>query len=230
VVRRAGGGAQALHLLHQKRQQSLGIQQRFGLLVEAGLVGRAAALGDEEELVLVAVGRVEVDLRRQVGAGVPLLVQIQRRRLRVAQAVGGVGVEDAPGEGLFVAAAGEHPGALLGHDSGGAGVLAERKPALGRDQRVLEHGPGHVAVVLRRPGVLEDGGHAGVVRLAQEERGVVHRSFGEIRQACGLYDQDFLAVEPLNGDELTCQQLVLGVVLSEAGEGLVRKVDHLSLL
>ena len=45
-----------------------------------------------------------------------------------------------------------------------------------------------------------------------------------------LDDQELFAVELLDGDEVTRQQLVLGVVLSEAGQGLVGEVDHVCLL
>jgi hypothetical protein len=76
-----------------------GVQDGLGLLEEIGLVGRAAALGDEQEAVLVAVDGREVDLGRQVRARVLFLVHRQGRVLGVAQEVAGVGVEDAPGQG-----------------------------------------------------------------------------------------------------------------------------------
>src|SRR5512145_2693597 len=47
VVGRAGRGAEALDLLGDEAPQRLRVQQRLRLLVEEGLVGRAAALGDE---------------------------------------------------------------------------------------------------------------------------------------------------------------------------------------
>jgi hypothetical protein len=68
VVGRAGGGAERFHFLHAELLEPLRIQQGLGFLIEKGLVGRAAALADEEELVGVAFGGVEVDLRGQVGA------------------------------------------------------------------------------------------------------------------------------------------------------------------
>ena len=51
VIRRAGGGAEVLHLADQELQQAFRGEQRLGLLEEGGLVGGAAALGHEEELV-----------------------------------------------------------------------------------------------------------------------------------------------------------------------------------
>jgi hypothetical protein len=44
---------------------ALAVQDRGGLLVEERLVGRPAALGDEEEAVLVAGRRVQLQLRRR---------------------------------------------------------------------------------------------------------------------------------------------------------------------
>ena len=52
VVGRAGRGAQRAQLLVEERRQPPRVQQRLRLLVEEGLVGRAAALGQHQELVL----------------------------------------------------------------------------------------------------------------------------------------------------------------------------------
>ena len=85
VVRRAGGGAERLHLVEHPRQQRRLVEQRLGLLEQVALVGAAAALGDEQELVGVAVDGGDLDLGRQVGAGVDLVVHRERRHLAVAQ-------------------------------------------------------------------------------------------------------------------------------------------------
>ena len=85
VVGRAGRRAERAQLLVEERQQARRVEQRLGLLEQVALVGRAAALGHEQELVLVAVGGVDLDLGRQVGAGVDLLAHVERRHLRVAQ-------------------------------------------------------------------------------------------------------------------------------------------------
>ncbi len=57
VVGRAGRGAQGADLGVEELQQRRLVQHRRRLLVEVALVGRAAALGDEQELVGIAVGR-----------------------------------------------------------------------------------------------------------------------------------------------------------------------------
>ena len=108
VVRRAGRGAERPQLLVEPRQQRLRVEQRLGLLEQVALVGRAAALGHEQELVGVAVDRADLDLGRQVVAGVDLVPHVERRHLRVAQVARWVGVEDAAGDGFLVAAAGRH--------------------------------------------------------------------------------------------------------------------------
>ena len=85
VVRRTRGGAQRLDLRLDEGHQTLRRQQRLRLLEEVRLVGRAAALRHEHELVLVARDREEVDLSGEVGLRVHLLVHRQRSILAVAQ-------------------------------------------------------------------------------------------------------------------------------------------------
>ena len=63
VVRRAGRRAERAQLLVQERAEPLGVQQRLRLLVEEGLVGRAAALGHHEELVLRRAARARSTAR-----------------------------------------------------------------------------------------------------------------------------------------------------------------------
>src|SRR5690606_11616621 len=70
VVRRAGRGAERADLPLQEGHQRVGLEHGPRLLEQEGLVRRAAALRDDQEAVLVALRRVELDLRRQVGAGV----------------------------------------------------------------------------------------------------------------------------------------------------------------
>ena len=89
VVGRAGGRTDQAQFLLQELHHPRRVQQRLRLLVEVALVGRAAALGHEQELVGVGVPvrvvGVDLDLGRQVGAGVALVPHGQRRELRVAE-------------------------------------------------------------------------------------------------------------------------------------------------
>ena len=81
MVRWTGGRTEGAHLLDEVIFQLRRGDQRFGFLVQIGFVRRAAALGDAEEFVLIAIGSIEIDLRRQVGASVNLFIHIQRRVL-----------------------------------------------------------------------------------------------------------------------------------------------------
>ncbi len=182
VVRRARGGAERADLLVEELQHPRRVQDRLGLLEEEGLVGRAAALGHEEELVLrrpVVLGRVDLDLRGQVGAGVLLLPRGQRRQLGVAQVELGVGVVDPARDGLAVVGAGEHALGLLAHHDRGAGVLAHRQHAAGGDVDVLEQVERDEPVVGRRLRVVDDPAQLGEVRRAQVVGDVVHRLGGQ---------------------------------------------------
>ena len=76
----------------------------------------------------------------------------------VAEVLLGVGLVDSAREGLGVVRVGPHLLALVAEDGGGAGVLAEGQDATGGDLGVAEESEGDVAVVVRRLGVLEDGG------------------------------------------------------------------------
>ena len=133
MVRRARRGAEGAHLFNQVVLQLARGEQRLGFLVEIGFVGRTAALGDTEEFVLVTVDAVEIDLCRQVGAGVDLFVHIQRRVLRIAQVIFGVRVVDAVRQGRFVTAAGPDALAFFTDDDRRAGVLTGRQNTFRRD-------------------------------------------------------------------------------------------------
>lgn len=122
VVRRASRGAQRAHLVDQVVFQFARRQQRLGFLIQIGFVGGTAALGDAQELVLFAVHAVEIDLRRQIAAGVDLFVHIQRGVLRIAQVLFDVGVVHPARQRFFIAAAGPDALALFADDNRRAGV------------------------------------------------------------------------------------------------------------
>ena len=219
VIRRAGGGAQRLHLARQVVDQALGVEDGLGFLEQEGLVGRPAALGDEEEAVLVAGDRVELHLGGQVAAGVDLLVHGEGCVLRVAQVAAGVGVEDPAGESLLVAVAAEDPLALFADHDGRAGVLAHREDHLGRDHRVLHELERDVAVVGGALRVLEDLRQQLQVRGTVEVRHVGERLPRQQRQRLGRHLQDFGPLEPDRGHVAFGQPTVLGPV--------PRKREHL---
>ena len=137
MIGRAGRGAERADFLVHEVHEARRVQQRLGLLIKEGLVGRAAALGDEVELVGVTGLCIEFDLRRQVVARVLLVEHVQRGDLGITQVGVQIGARDALGDGGFVVEAGEHVLPLLTHDDGGAGILAHGQDTAGREIGVL---------------------------------------------------------------------------------------------
>ena len=99
----------------------------------------------------------DVELHRQVVAGVHFLEHRQRRHLRIAQVGFGVGAVDAAGERLFLVAVDPDALALLAEHQGGAGVLAHRQDAAGGDAGVLQQIERDEAVVRGCLRVVQDG-------------------------------------------------------------------------
>ena len=156
VIGRARRGAERQHLLLQERQQAILGQHRRRRLEQKALVGGAAALGHEHELVGVIALGIDLALRRHVVGGVLLLVHRQRRHLRIAQVAAQIGVARAFRERGLVVAVGDDAKALLAHDDRGAGVLAHRQHAAGGDVGVLQEIEGDELVVVAGLLVVED--------------------------------------------------------------------------
>jgi hypothetical protein len=226
VIGRAGGGAERSDLLGDEAEQRLRVQQRLGLLVEEGLVGRATPLGYEEQVVLVARLGVDLDLRRQVRAGVLLAVHVERRHLRVAQVALLVGAVDAARERTGVVRAGEDPLPLVPDDDGGASVLTAGQHAAGRDVRVLQQLERDEAVVVGRLGVAQDLGELLQVARAQQVRDVVHGVARQTLEPLGLDAQQPLPVELELGDTLRAERAVLRGIGTELEDLLVLEVGH----
>ena len=138
MIGRARRGAQGQHLLLQERQHAVFCQHRRRRLEQKTLVGAAAALGHEHELVGVIALGIDLALRRHVVGGVFLLIHRQRRHLRIAQIAAQIGVARALGQRGLVVAVGDDAKTLLAHDDRGAGILAHRQHAAGGDVGVLQ--------------------------------------------------------------------------------------------
>jgi hypothetical protein len=195
VVGRAGRRPEGADLLLEETGEAFGREHRGRRLEQEGLVGRAAALGDEEELVGRLPFRVDLDLRRQVVLRIRLLEHGERRQLAVAQVVPGIGVEHPLPQRRLVAAAGPDQPALLAHDDGGARVLAHGQDAAGGDVRVLQQVEGHEAVVGRGPRVVEDLAKLRQVARTQQVVDVGEGLLREEPQRLGLDLEDLLALE-----------------------------------
>ena len=183
VIRRTRGGAEVLHLADQELQKAFRGQQRLRLLEKGGLVGRAAALRHEEELVGVAVHRLDVDLGRQIRAAVDLAVHVERHGLGVPEIFFRIGLVHALGERFLILPSRPDVLPFLGDDGRRAGVLAHREFESGGNFRVAQERHRHALVVLRCLRVAQDPAHGFVVLPAQQEGDLAHRLIGERRSA-----------------------------------------------
>ncbi len=223
VVGRTGGRAEGLHLLDEERHECLPVEDSFGFLIKICLVGRAATLCHEQEVVFCAFGGVDFNLCGEIAAGVHLVVHVERRVLRVAEIVLGVGLVDAFGNFLFVIAACPYLLAFVGGTYRCAGVLTEGEHALGGNLGIAEHGESHKLVVLRRFGVMENLGHHLVMLAAQHERAVVGTYIGQKGKGLGGDHKHLVAVPVLGFHALFGEELILGGVSSEREHFLIMK-------
>ena len=151
-----GGGAKGSDLFAEELHHAVRVQQRLALLVKKGFVGRTAAFGQEEELVYVAVGGMDVDLGGHVVAGIDLAVHIQGGQLGIPEVGLRIGFANAFGERRLVATGGPNASALFGDDDGGAGVLAHGQHAGRGDDGVLQKIEGDEPVVVGSFRIVED--------------------------------------------------------------------------
>ena len=214
VVRRAGGRAEALHLVDEVGDELLRIEDSLGFLIEVGLVGRAAALDDAEELVFHAFRRFDVDLSGEVALGVDFFVHRERSVLRITQGFLGVRVVNALGDGFFVAEARPDVLALFTVDDGRARVLAEGEHALGGRFGVAQEREGDVLVVVARFGVVKDLRDLFVVRTAEHEVHVGEGAVDELGEAFGFNLEDGMSFEFGNRDVVLRNEDVFGFILS----------------
>mmetsp|Transcript_73891 Transcript_73891/g.159828 ORF Transcript_73891/g.159828 Transcript_73891/m.159828 type:complete len:518 (+) Transcript_73891:377-1930(+) len=189
VVRRAGAGAQGLQLLLDEGLELLGVQQGLGLLVEVGLVGRAAALGHEHELVPGPIDGHHVDLRREVALRVLLRKHRERRHLRIPQVALRVRIVHSTGEVLLVLTVSDDVLAALGHDDAGAGVLAAGQVALRGDDRIVQEVACGEAVVVGRLRVNHDLPQLSQVGWAQEVADLADAVLRQPPEDEGLHNQ-----------------------------------------
>ncbi len=229
MIWRTGGGAERAELLVDEPRQRFRIQHRLGLLIQKALVRRAAALRDEQEFVLVAGLGVEVDLGRQIVAGIDLLVHRQGRHLAIAQMVLSVDPPDALGQRRRVVAAGPYTLAFSAHHDRGAGVLAHRQDLAGRDIRVLQQVERNEAVVCRRLGVVENGSQLRQMPRAQQMLTIKEGLARQQRQGLGRDLDHRLSIEQCRRDMVARQLAIRGVVMAQRKKFMELGVAHAEL-
>ena len=193
MIGRARGGAEREHLLLQKRQQAILRQNRRRRLEQKALVGGAAALGHEHELVGVIAFGVDLALRRHVVGGVLFLIHRQRRHLRIAQIAAEVSVTRAFRQRGLVVAIRDDVKTLLAHDDRGAGVLAHRQHAAGGDVGVFQEVEGDELVVVAGLLVVEDRAQLLQMPRPQIMIDVAERGLAERPQRLARHHQHLLA-------------------------------------
>mmetsp|Transcript_17625 Transcript_17625/g.51187 ORF Transcript_17625/g.51187 Transcript_17625/m.51187 type:complete len:574 (+) Transcript_17625:182-1903(+) len=227
VVGRTRARADVADALVHELHEGLGVEHRLGLLEEEGLVGGAAALGQEKHIVLVRVRVVgeEVDLRWEVALCVLLLKHGEGRHLRVAEVALGVRRVDSLREARLIVAIREDLGTALADADRRARVLAARQNPGGRDIGVLQELHRDKAVILGGLGIIEDLAQLRQVGLAQEVRDVPHGPLRENLEGGSLDTDKLLPVaELLHRDVLArvVQPLPLrGRVLPQLEEGSI---------
>ena len=227
MVGRAGRSAQILDVGTDELGERLLVEQRLGLLVEEGLVGRTAALGDEEELVLHAgVASVDVDLRRKVRARILLVGHREGNHLRIAQVALLVGLVDAARDMLGVVGARIDVLALVADTDRRTRVLTGGQFAFGCDALVQQHGVGHEAVVVGGFGIFEDVAQFLQVRSTQVERHVGIGGLRQLLQPLGVDFQNLAAVALHDFHVILGQQTVLRGVLAHGKRLLIDEFWH----
>ena len=108
MIGRTSGSAESLHLLDKERHESLLIKDSLSLLIEISLIGRAATLSHEEELILIALGGMDFDLRREVATGVHLIIHIEGSVLRIAEIILSISLIYTLRDHLLIVATGPH--------------------------------------------------------------------------------------------------------------------------
>ena len=138
MIRRTCCSAEADEFFKDPRKKCLLVEQRFGFLEEIALVGRAATLCHEEELVRITVDRADFDFCRKVVASVLLFIHRDGRHLAVAKIACLIRVEYAVSDCFFIVAACHHELALFALHDCGACVLTHGQHATCSNACVLQ--------------------------------------------------------------------------------------------
>ena len=228
VIRGAGSRTQALHLFNEVGNKCLRVQNGLGFLVEVALIGRTATLHYAQEVVFVAFNSFNVDLSGKVALGVLFFVHRQRSVLRVTQAVGRVGLENAQGESFFIAETSPNGLAFFAVNNGSAGILAEGQFTLGGHFSVAQEGKSDVLVVIRGFRILQNLGHLFIVSATEHKVRVVESLFGQKGQSFRLNFEDLMTFEFTFRHVVFGEKVIFRVVFTELEHRSVFKFNSLS--
>ena len=215
MIRRASRRPEALHLLHEEWNQRPGVlNTRLRLLIQIGLVRAAAAFRYAQEAVLHAFRRLYVYLRGQVAFRVHFLVHRQRRVLRIAQVIRGVGVEDAFAQCLFIAVARPYLLTFLAVYDSRSRVLTQRQLPFASHLRVAQEGQRHILIVSTCLRVAQYLRHLLVMRTAKHKTHIVERLLRHQRQTLCFHFQHRMSLELADRHIVFRQQIILRLIFT----------------
>ena len=216
MVRRTCSSAEALHRFDQERNQGTRVLDAgLGLLIQIGLIGRSAALGYHQEAVFHTLCSLDVDLGREVAAGVLFVVHIQRSVLAVTQVLLRVGLEYTFGDSFLIFEAGPDLLSLFAVNDGSTRILAQWQFALGCNFGITQEGQCNILVVGAGFGVAQNLCHLFVVAATQQEAYIAEGSIGHAGKCFGSNLQDRLTLELANAHTLLGQEVVFGLVFAQ---------------
>ncbi len=153
---------------------------------------------------------MEIDLCGKIASGVDLIEHCQRRILRIAKIVFGVGEVDTFGKTFLVAAACDiYILSLVAVDYSCACILTERELSLGCHFGIAQHGKSHELVVFAGFGIVKYLSHHLVVLPAKHESVVVRGLTREHRESFGINDEHLVTVPILGLHIVGCQKIIL---------------------
>ena len=156
MIGRAGCCAQCFHLALHIIQQFIRRQNSFGFLIQKGLVRRSAAFGQEQEVISAAFDRIQLDLGRQVAAGIPFFKHGQGGILRIPQIGISISIKHPLRKGGFIRITGPNLLTLFAHNNSCSGILTHGKDTFGCDYGIFQQFQGYISVIGRAFRIFED--------------------------------------------------------------------------
>ena len=190
MIRRTCCGAEADEFFKDPRKKCLFVKQSFGFLEEIALVGRAAALCHEEELVCIAIDCTDFDFCRKVVSSVLLFIHRDWRHLAVAKIACLIRVEHAMSDCFLVVAACHHELALLALHDCGSCVLTHGQHAACSNACVLQQVECNELVVRACFRVMQNVVQLLQVVTAQKVCDIAHCGLSEKCDCLGLHLQE----------------------------------------